>query len=673
MSHASILLQVKHLNPLKQVHASIVTSGLSQNIFLSNRLANSYAQCGLMDNAEQIFHRISSKNIVSWTILISGYAKNHLFMDAINVFNKMVTYGFLPNEITISSILPAFGNLGLTQIGKSVHCFWVRCGNGANVFVETALVGMYSKLGYAGVARRVFDSMSERNIVAWNVMISCYSDYGFGEEGFGLFNLMRREGVHVDFFTVMSLISASSCVEDLRIGQGVHCLTVRTGFERGQLVRTALMDRYVNGNHIEDANLIFNDMHVKDVVAWTLMLTGFSKGQYWNKAIEHFNEMMRVEGIEVDSVALTGILSSCSDSGALLQGKRVHALVEKRGFACDVFVGSALIDMYTNCANLEDARKYFEGMEEKDVACWNAMIAGNGMNGHGNDAIDLFLRMKGSGINPDESTFVCVLYACSHAGMVDQGLHIFSHMVKSWNVFPNSKHYACVADLLGRAGRLDDAYILVNSMPLLPDFDIYCALLSACKIHGNIELGIKISEKLFQLEPNDAGHYVLLSNMYALAGNWEGVKMTRISLRSKRLKKDPGFSSIEINGELYTFMAGQKDHPQYYEVEGLLQCMIIRIQEAGYVPDTRSVLQELSDDVKMDILYHHSEKLAIAFGLGRTKPGTIIRITKNLRSCNDCHSACKFISKVYEREIVVKDTNRFHVFQEGVCSCRDYW
>ncbi|XP_028102030.1 pentatricopeptide repeat-containing protein At3g12770-like isoform X1 [Camellia sinensis] len=674
-SHASILQEVKELiKPLQQVHANIVTSGLSQNIFLSNRLTNSYASCGLLDDADQIFHRIPCKNVVSWTILISGYVKNSLFVEAIDVFRAMVVIsGLQPNAITISSILPAFGNVGLIQIGKSVHSFWIRHGFGTNVFVETAMVGMYSKFGRISVARQLFDNMSERNTVSWNAIISGYSDYGFGEEVFRLFSLMRRDGFSTDCFTIMSLISAALSIEGSRVGVEIHSFAIKTGFNNDQLVRTALMNMYVNEKCIEDAYLIFNEMVVKDVVAWTLMLTGFSSGQYWNKAVEHFNEMMRLEELELDSVALTGILSSCCSLGALQEGRRVHALTVKTGFSHDMFVGSAIIAMYANCANLEEARIFFQEMEEKDVACWNAMIAGNGMNGYGNDAIDLFLRMKGSGINPDESTLVCILCACSHTGMVDQGLRIFNHMVESWNIVPNSRHYACVVDLLGRAGRLSDAYSLVNSMPLNPEFEVYCALLSACKVHGNIELGIEISEKLFQLEPNDAGYYALLSNMYALAGNWEGVKMTRVSLRSKGLKKDPGFSSIEINGELYTFMAGQKDHPQYSEIDGLLNYMILKIKEVGYVPDTKFVLQELSDDVKRDILYHHSEKLAIAFGLGRTKPGTIIRITKNLRACNDCHSASKLISKVFERVLLVKDAKRFHVFQDGVCSCKDYW
>ncbi|XP_052194771.1 pentatricopeptide repeat-containing protein At1g08070, chloroplastic-like isoform X2 [Diospyros lotus] len=524
-SYASILQQVKGLKPLSQVHANMVTSGVSENIFLSNRLINSYASFGLMVEAGKIFCRMPCKNVVSWTILVSAYAKNDLFFEAIDVFREMITSGVPPNAVTISSILPAFG----------------------------------------------------------------HADCGFGEEAFGLFSLMRREGFSVDCFTMMGLISAVASM-DCRTGVGVHGYAIRTGFENDQLVRTALMDMYVSGKYIEDACLIFNEMPMNNVVTWTLMLKGLSRGRYWKKAMNHFNEMMRLEDLELDAVSFISILSICSSSGSLQQGRRIHAFIVKTGFAHVVLVGSAIIDMYANCASLEDAKQYFEEMDEKDVACWNAMIAGNGMNGNGNNAVNLFFQMKDSSINPNELTLLCILSACSHAGMVDQGLHIFRHMVSSWGVVPNSRHYACVIDLLGRAGKLCDAYSLVNSMPLFPSFDVYCALLSACKVHGEIELAIEISEKLFGLEPNDAGYYALLSNMYASAGNWEAVRTTQELLRSKGLNKDPGLSSIEINGELCTFMAGQKDHPQYLEVQGMLKHMISEIKEAGYVLDTKLVL-----------------------------------------------------------------------------------
>lgn len=634
---------------------------------------NSYASCGLIDCAQNIFSRIVNKNLVSWTILISGFAKNDLFTEAVEAFHGMILSGMNPNAITISSIIPAFGKLGLTQIGKSVHCYWIRQCNEKNVYVETALVDMYSKFGCISIARYLFDNMSERNLVSWNSIISGYSDNGYGEEALELFNCMRRKGFPIDVFTVMSLISASSSVGNSQIGTAVHGLTISIGYGNDHLVQSGFMDMYIKYDCIDDACCIFNEISNKDVVVWTVILSGFLRKGNWNRTIEHFNQMMAVEKLALDTVSLISILSGCSSSGALQQGKRIHAMVTKIGFESDVFVGSAVINMYVNCAELGDAKRFFDWMEMKDVACWNTLISGYGMNGYGNDAIDLFLRMKGSGIKPDEWTLLSVLCSCSHTGMVDEGLMIFHQMAEMWNVIPNSKHYACVVDLLGRAGQLDEAYAMICNMHTPPGIDVYGAMLSACKVHRNVDLGVEIAQKLFELKPNDVGYHILLSNMYALAGNLDAVKLIRASSRLKGLKKDPGFSSIEINGKLYTFMASQKDHPQYPHINGFLKSLILKIKAEGYVPDSECVFQDISDDMKEDILLHHSEKLAIAFGLVKTKQGTVIRITKNLRTCNDCHSASKIISKVFGRALVIKDANRFHLFKDGICSCKDYW
>ncbi|KAL2468390.1 Pentatricopeptide repeat-containing protein [Forsythia ovata] len=543
--HASILQGLRKTKPLKQVHAHIITSGVSGNIFLCNRLVNSYASCGLMANAQIIFSQILYKNLVSWTVLVSGLIKNGLFIEAVEAFHEMIVKEIMPNELTIASVLPAFGKLGFAKMGKSVHCYWIRKKFQDNVFVETAFVDMYSKFGCTNVARYVFDKMSDRNVVSWNVIIAGYSDKGFGEEALLLFNAMKRRGFFADVFTLMSLVSACLSIEDLRVGSGVHGLIIRSGYGNDQLLRTSLMQMYISGNSVNDAYCIFDEIPMKDVVAWTLMLSGFSKSGESKRTFEHLNKMMRVDEIVLDSISLVSILSGCSCLGALQHGRRVHALVIKAGFESDVFVGSSVIDMYANCANMEDAKRCFEWMEEKDIVCWNALISGYGMNGYGNDAIDLFIKMKGSGLIPDESTLVSILFACSHAGLVDQGLQIFDCIVENWSIVPSLKHYACVIDLLARAGRLNDAYTLMKRMDLQPD--IYSALLSACRVHKNIEMGIKISQKLFESRPNDVGQYVLLSNMYALAGNWDDVKSTRIYLRSRNLKKEPGFSTIEID------------------------------------------------------------------------------------------------------------------------------
>lgn len=561
-----------------------------------------YLQCGLWADAKEIFHRTLCKNVVSWTILSSGLAKNDRFIEAIDVFREMIMGDSKPNAVTISSVLPAFAKLGLTRVGKSVHCFWVRCGFDSNVFVETALIEMYSKFGRMDVARRLFDRMSERNTVSWNTIVSGYSDNGFSEEAIHLFNLMRGKGLLVDFFTIMSLVPAALSVGCLQLGTGIHGFTIKKGFVNDKHIKTALMNIYVNHNFVDDAHRVFNEMPAKDVAAWTLMLSAFSSGQHWNRAIEHFNEMLGIQNLELDSIVLMSILSSCSHSGALQQGKRVHAMIVKTCFADDIFVGSAVIDMYANCGNLEDSKRYFHGMGEKDVVCWNVMIAANGMNGHGTDAVDLFFQMKGLGLDPDESTFISVLHACSHAGMVYEGLQIFYHMVKTSLSIPNLQHYTCVIDILGRAGQLDAAYSFINNMPFQPDFDVYSTLLGACKIHGNIKLGHEISQKILEMEPKDAGCYVLLSNMYAFAGNWEGVRMIRASLRSNRLKKDPGFSSVEINREIYTFMAGETDHPHYFKIEETLNDLMLKIKKAGYAPNTGFLPKDVSDDIKRDIL-----------------------------------------------------------------------
>ncbi|KAI3857601.1 hypothetical protein MKW98_028865 [Papaver atlanticum] len=673
-SYASILQSLRDLKPLQQLHSRIIVSGLANNIFLCNRLVNSYACCGALGVAECIFRRIPSKNVVSWTIMVSGFTRNGLYNEGVEVFREMIMNGFLPNEVTATSVLPVFAKLGLVQFGRLIHSFLIRLGFEINVFVGTSLVDMYMKCGLVSVAEQVFDAMPEKNVFSWNAMISGYSDNGLGEEGIVQFKRMQRNGIVADLVTMMSLTASCSRIEWRQLGRMIRSFIIRSGFDNCLLVKTALLEMYVKLKCIEDAYRVFNEeMPVKDVVTWTLMLSGFSDAGFGNKAMDIFDQMIKIDEISLDSVALLGMISSCSKSGAMQQGRRVHAFTIKVGFGDDIFVGSAIIDMYSNCGNLDSAKLYFEGLKERDVVCWNSMIAGLGMNGYSDDAVGLFFLMKRSGIEPNESTYISILCACTHAGMVNPGLLIFNQLIKERNIEPKLQHYSCIVDLLGRAGRLDEAYSIVNNMPLKPDAGVYGALLGACSIHRNIELGLKISQKLFELNPDDAGYYVLLSNMYAVSGDWEGVKKTRVSLRSKGLKKDPGISSIEIDGTIFTFMAGDKNHIQYPEICNFLMNLIAKIECEGYVPDLNSVFQDLTDDAERDVLYHHSEKLAIAFGLLRTKPGTTIRVMKNLRICNDCHNASKFISTSFERKLIIKDGNRFHIFQNGICSCKDYW
>ncbi|KAI3983668.1 hypothetical protein MKX01_001072, partial [Papaver californicum] len=329
-NYPSILQQLRYLKPLQQLHSRIIVSGLANNIFLSNRLTNSYASSGSLRVAECIFHRIPWKNVVSWTIMISGFARNDLYNEGIEVFREMIMNGFFPNEVTATSVLPVFAKLGLVQYGRLIHSFLIRLGLEMNVFVGTSLVDMYMKCGFISVAEQVFDAMPEKNVVSWNAMISGYSDNGLGEEAIVQFKRMQRNGFLADLVTMMSLTASCSRIEWPQIGSIIRSFIIRSGFDNCLLVKTALLEMYVKLKCIEDAYRIFSEeMPVKDVISWTLMLSGFSDAGFGNKAMDIFDQMMQIDEISFDSVALLAMISSCSKSGAMQQGRRVHAFTIK--------------------------------------------------------------------------------------------------------------------------------------------------------------------------------------------------------------------------------------------------------------------------------------------------------------------------------------------------------
>jgi len=358
---------------------------------------------------------------------------------------------------------------------------------------------------------------------------------------------------------------------------------------------------------------------------------------------------------------------------ALEYGKEVHEDIKRSGFQSDVYVGTALVDMYAKCGSITDARNVFDIMSKRDVVSWNAMIAGYAMHGCGKEAIEIFEQMEHSTSKPNNATFVGVLSACCHAGLVDEGWKYFDYMSKLYSITPVLDHYCCMADLLGRAGYLDEAYDFINRMPVKPDATVWSSLLAACRIHSNAELGEQVAECLFELDPTDAATYVLMSNIYAAAGRWDDIKKIRALMKERKVEKKPGSSWIEVNNKVYAFLVGDTSHPQLQEIYLKLDALSGEMKEAGYVSDTRFVLQDVEEEQKEHILGYHSEKLAIAFGLMNTYPGTPIRVVKNLRVCGDCHCAIKFISRIAAREIVVRDANRFHHFRNGQCSCGDYW
>ncbi|KAK6150248.1 hypothetical protein DH2020_017773 [Rehmannia glutinosa] len=474
----------------------------------------------------------------------------------------------------------------------------------------------------------------------------------------------------------------------------MHGYVLKLGLGRDRYVQNALMDLYSRIGQIDNSKYIFHNMESKDIVSWNTMITGYVVCGYHEDALILLHEMQIAGGkgeenddvdnnvkvtLKPNSVTLMTVLPGCAALAALTKGKEIHAYAIRNGLESDVAVGSALVDMYAKCGCLNMARRVFDSMPVKNVITWNVIIMAYGMHGEGEEALALFKSLvargaRGGEVKPNEVTFIAIFAACSHSGMVDEGQQLFQRMKEDHGLEPNSDHYACVVDLLGRAGRLDEAYEIINSMHTgLDKVGAWSSLLGACRIHQNVQLGEISALNLLELEPNVASHYVLLSNIYSSAGLWEKANAVRKKMKEMGVRKEPGCSWIESDDEVHKFLAGDTSHPQSEQLYEFLDDLFARMKEEGYVPDTSCVLHNVDEQEKENLLCGHSERLAIAFGLLNTPPGTTIRVAKNLRVCTDCHSATKFISKIVDREIVVRDVRRFHHFKDGACSCGDYW
>ncbi|KAB2634219.1 pentatricopeptide repeat-containing protein [Pyrus ussuriensis x Pyrus communis] len=560
-----------------------------------------------------------------------------------------------------------------------------------------------SKNGDLGYALQVFDTMPQPDAFIYNTVMRGYLQCQLPRDCIVLYSRMLQDSVPPNRYTFPSIVRA--CCDDGAVGEGkqVHAHVVKLEFGDDGFCQNNLIHMYEKFQSLEEARRVFDKMPQADVVSWTTLIAGNSQCGFIDEAFEIFELMpeknsvswnamissyvqrnrfheafalfqrMRVENVELDKFMAASMLSACTGLGALEQGKWIHGYIEKSGTELDSKLATTIIDMYYKCGCLEKAFEVFNGLPHKGISSWNCMIGGLAMHGKGEAAIELFEQMQRDMVAPDNITFVNVLSACAHSGLVEKGQQYFRSMVEVHGIEPRTEHFGCMVDLLGRAGRLEEARKLINEMPMSPDVGVLGALLGACKIHGNVELGDGIGRRVIELEPENSGRYVLLANLYANAGRWDDVANVRRLMNDRGVKKVPGFSMIELEGTVSEFIAGGGSHPQTKEIYSKVDEMLKCIRSAGYVPDTEGVLHDLDEEERENPLYYHSEKLAIAFGLLKTKPRETLRISKNLRVCKDCHQASKLISKVFDREIIVRDRNRFHHFKGGECSCKDYW
>ncbi|XP_045811361.1 pentatricopeptide repeat-containing protein At5g15340, mitochondrial [Trifolium pratense] len=600
------------LLPGKQLHAAVTVTGLlsSPNLFLRNALVHLYASCSLPYHARKLFDEIPHSHKDS--VDYTALIRQCPPFESLKLFIQMHQLGLPIDGVAMVCSLNACARLGDPKVGSQMHVDVVKFGFEKFDKVCNALMNVYVKFGLLGEAKKVFEEIEVPSVVSWTVFL---------------------EGL-------------------------------------------------VKWESVESGRVVFDEMPERNEVAWTVMIVGYVGNGFTKEAFLLLKEMIFGCGFGLNCVTLCSVLSACSQSGDVCIGRWIHGYaVKEMGLDFGVMVGTSLVDMYAKCGRINAALLVFKHMLKRNVVAWNAMLGGLAMHGMGKVVVDMFPSMLEE-VKPDGVTFMALLIACDHSGLVEKGWEYFRDLESVYGINPEIEHYACMVGLLGRAGHLGDAEILVKNMPIPPNEVVLGSLLGSCYAHGKLQLGEKIMRELVEMDPLNTEYHIVLSNMYALSGKIDKANSLRQILKKRGIRKVPGMSSIYVDGKLHQFIAGDKSHSRTSEIYTKLDEMIRRLRLAGYVPNTSCQVLfgcSNSDDCSEpleeveQVLFNHSEKLALCFGLMSTPSGSTLHIFKNLRICQDCHSAIKIASDVYKREIVVRDRYRFHSFKHGSCSCSDYW
>ncbi|KAJ7944694.1 Pentatricopeptide repeat-containing protein [Quillaja saponaria] len=612
------------------LHASAESSLLDQrefgNVIASNQIIISCIRAGDMDSALRLFDNMEVKTIITWNSILGGYSKKPgKLKEARKLFDRIPE----PDIVSYNTMLSCFWhNFDI----DNAHDFFYKMPVKDTASWNTMISG-YFQNGKMDEARELFLVMPMKNNVSWSAMISGYVGSGDLDSAVELFDVAPVKSV-------------------------VVCTAMTTG--------------YMKFGRVELAERLFQDMPVKNIVTWNAMISGYIENGRAEDGLKIFRKMVET-GVKLNASSVSSILLGCSNLSALQLGKQVHQLVCKTPLYSHTTTGTSLISMYSKCGDLNDAWKLFNEISRKDLVTWNAMISAYAQHGKGQKALLLFDEMRSERWEPDWITFVAVLLACNHAGLVDLGIQYFELMVSGYRLEAKPDHYACMVDLLGRAGRLAEAVNMIKNMPFKPHTSIFSTLLGACRTHKNLELAEFAAKNLLGLDPASATGYVQLANIYAATNRWDQVAQIRRSMQENNVIKTPGYSWIEVNCSVHEFRSSDRVHPELASVHEKLKELEKKMKLAGYVPDLEFALHDVGVEQKQELLLLHSEKLAIAFGLLNVPLGSPIRVFKNLRICGDCHRATKYMSAIERREIIVRDTTRFHHFKDGSCSCGDYW
>ncbi|XWS36689.1 hypothetical protein CRYUN_Cryun20dG0107000 [Craigia yunnanensis] len=660
----------------REVHGYLIRKGLNDTLVtIGNGLINMYAKCGDIAAASFVFRHMVNKDLVSWNTMISGLDQNECFENAVTSFCAMRRTGLMPSNYTVISALSSCASLGWSMLGQQIHGEGLKLGLDREVSVSNALLALYATIGCLSECKKIFSLMMDYDQVSWNSVIGALADSESSvSEAVKYFLDMMRNGWVPNRITFINILAAVSPLSLSKLSHQIHTLVIKQHLANDCSIENALLACYGKRGEMDECEKIFSRMSERrDEVSWNSMISGYIHNELFHKAVNLVWFMMQ-RGQKLDGFTFATVLSACASVATLEHGMEVHACAIRACLESDVVVGSAIVDMYSKCGRIDYASRFFNMMPIRNVYSWNSMISGYARHGHGDKALKLFSHMKLDGQLPDHVTFVAVLSAGSHVGLVDEGFSHFNSMTEVYGLAPKMEHFSCMVDLLGRAGELDKIEDFIKTMPMKPNVLIWRTVLGVCcRTNGyKAELGRKAAEMLFDLEPQNAVNYVLLANMYASGGKWEGVAEARVAMRRAAAKKEAGCSWVTMKDGVHVFVAGDKSHPDNDLIYAKLKELNRKLRDAGYVPLTRFALYDLEPESKEELLSYHSEKLAIAFVLTRNS-GLPIRIMKNLRVCGDCHMAFKYISKIVGRLIILRDSNRFHHFTDGNCSCGDYW
>lgn len=630
------------------------------------------------EEKEHVFYEphVMKQGLLSPTGLCSQIEKlvlSRKYMDAMELFEILeLEYddGCFIGASTYDALISACIGLRSVRCVKRVFNYMINSGFELDLYMMNRVLFMHVRCFLMIDARKLFDDMSERDLSSWMTMIGGLVDSGNYSEAFELFLCMWEEVNDGKSRTFATMVRASAGLGHIEVGRQIHTCLLKKGVNGDPFVDCALIDMYCKCGSIEDAQCVFDQMPQKTTVGWNTIIAGYALRGYSEEALGIYYEM-RDSGAKIDHFTISIVIRICARLALSEHAKQAHAALVRHGFGTDLVANSALVDFYSKWGRMEDARHVFDKMHRKNVISWNALIGGYGNHGQGEEAIKMFEKMLQERMAPNHVTFLAVLSACSYSGLSERGWEIFESMFRDHKIKPRAMHYACMIELLGREGLLDEAFALLRSAPFKPTLNMWAALLTACRMHENFELGKFAAEKLYGMEPEKLGNYVVLLNIYNSSGKLKEAAGVLQTLKKKGLRMLQACTWVDVKKQPYAFVCGDKSHKQTKEIYQKVDNLMVEISRHGYVME-KEMLPDV-DEEEQRILKYHSEKLAIAFGIINSPNWLPLQIIQRHRVCGDCHNAIKLIALVTGREIVLRDASRFHHFKNGRCSCGDYW